>query len=544
MTGLIDTTAAPDSAVHLVARRRQPLILALVFGLVAAVYVNIGSWIPSLWGDEAASLLSAKRPLATLLPMLMHLDAVHGTYYLGLHFWVDVFGPSAYAIRVPSALAAGFAVAGLVVLAHRMSGTRVAIVAGVIGLTLPRITYMGEEARSYAFAAALVTWLTFLLIQLLSGRVSTRRWWVLYGVGLAFGTYLFLYVALFALVHAVIVWRSRPGREWVRRWVTVVCCSAVAASPFVLVAFFERGQIAYLYNNAQVTFSSIFTALWFSYLPFAVLAWALIAVAVGAALFAWRAKVRQEAGDAAGRTAAGGVPAGADSDPGVGGLGVDRATPVGTATRLPGLTFVALTWLLLPSLVLIGTQYIYRDFTGRYLTYCAPAAALLMALGLCALARRHTAIIVAGLVLIVAMGVPAYLVQRGPYSMNGSDWAELSTMMAKHAHRGDAIVFDEKATPSRRPRLAEYTYPSGFTGLKDLTLETPYQHNDTWYDRTYTMQQTYDLGRFAGQNRVWLIEYARGSHADTWGLSDMVRFGYHETAHYRAYSAVVYLFQR
>lgn len=48
----------------------------------------IESWIPSFWGDEAASVISANRPLDSLLEMLGHVDAVHGVYYFALHAWV------------------------------------------------------------------------------------------------------------------------------------------------------------------------------------------------------------------------------------------------------------------------------------------------------------------------------------------------------------------------------------------------------------------------------------------------------------------------
>ena len=82
-------------------------VWAAVVGVLAVAASAAGSWIPSLWGDEAASLMSATRPLGSLWHMLSYVDAVHGLYYLGLHGWIDVFGPSPFSIRFPSALAIG-----------------------------------------------------------------------------------------------------------------------------------------------------------------------------------------------------------------------------------------------------------------------------------------------------------------------------------------------------------------------------------------------------------------------------------------------------
>ena len=82
------------------------------------------SWIPSLWGDEAATLLSAKRPLGSLLGMLTHVDAVHGLYYLVMHGWIRLAGESPFALRLPSALAVGAAVAAVTLIAGRRGGVR------------------------------------------------------------------------------------------------------------------------------------------------------------------------------------------------------------------------------------------------------------------------------------------------------------------------------------------------------------------------------------------------------------------------------------
>src|SRR6478736_9910378 len=97
----------------------RPWTIAIAFGLVAAAVSAAGSWIPSLWGDEAASVMSAKRPVGSLLTMLTHVDAVHGLYYLGLHGWIRLAGDSAFAIRLPSALAVGAAVAAVTLIAGR-----------------------------------------------------------------------------------------------------------------------------------------------------------------------------------------------------------------------------------------------------------------------------------------------------------------------------------------------------------------------------------------------------------------------------------------
>jgi mannosyltransferase len=152
---------------------------SVILGVIATGLVAAGSNIPSLWGDEAASVMSAERPLATLWPVLARVDAVHGVYYVLLHFWIDVFGSTAFSVRFPSALAIGFATAGMVLLAHRLGGLRLGVVAGLVFMIIPRTTYMGAEARSYALSAAVAVWLTLLVVVLIHRGYSLVGFFIL-----------------------------------------------------------------------------------------------------------------------------------------------------------------------------------------------------------------------------------------------------------------------------------------------------------------------------------------------------------------------------
>ncbi|OZB84722.1 MAG: hypothetical protein B7X41_14955, partial [Microbacterium sp. 14-71-5] len=57
------------------ARLRRVAAIAGVVGLLAGV---AGSWVPSFWGDEAASIMSASRTWPELWRMLQTVDGVHG----------------------------------------------------------------------------------------------------------------------------------------------------------------------------------------------------------------------------------------------------------------------------------------------------------------------------------------------------------------------------------------------------------------------------------------------------------------------------------
>jgi mannosyltransferase len=482
--------------------------MAATLGALATLVSLLGSWIPSLWGDEAASAMSAQRSIPSLFRMLGHVDAVHGTYYLGLHAWVAAFGASPFSLRLPSAVAVGLTVMAVVVLVRRLSTPRMAVAAGILTAVLPRVTYMGEEARSFAFSAAVAAWLTVLLVEAVHRRPGSAMVWIGYGALLTLGIYLFLFVALFAVVHLAVLLGGRLSgahrRALLWRWAVATGAAFVAAAPLFALALDEREQIAYLTTAPQVTFVTIALGLWFGNAWwFAAVGWLLL-VAIGVDAVRRMLRRRRER----------------------------VAVPGGVSLEL-----VAGAWLIAPSALLIGSHFVLEDFTARYLSFCAPAAAILMVVALhrivtrCATARAWTGAQAAraflvGVLVLVALAAPVYLGQRQPFSKNDSDWAQISATLARHSAPDDAVVFDETARPSLRPRLAMHTYPAGFAGLRDVTLQVPYQRNRTWYDRAYRVEQAVELGRFEGVDRVWLVEYSDGITPDTFGLAGLRAAGF------------------
>jgi mannosyltransferase len=153
---------------------RDPLILGIVAMLISA----IGSWIPSKWNDEIATQDAASRTLPQLWQMVQHVDAVHAAYYGFMHFWIIAFGTSDFALRAPSMLAVGVATAGVVVLGRKIGSQRIAICSGIVFMVLPRVTWMGMEARSYATTAAVAVWLTILFVHLIDRQ--RRAFFALY----------------------------------------------------------------------------------------------------------------------------------------------------------------------------------------------------------------------------------------------------------------------------------------------------------------------------------------------------------------------------
>ena len=409
--------------------------LALSLGFAGTAVSTIGSWVPSFWGDEAATVMSASRPLSSLLPMLLNVDAVHGSYYLVMHFWIGLFGASEFSVRFPSALAAGITVAGLTLLAGRLCGSRVALFAGIACVVLPCLTNMGAEARQYALSAACAVWLTLLLVRLLDDTMPPlRRGWTLYAIGVAIGVYLFLYLALMLIVHAIILVSVTHSRRMLRAFALAALGGLALALPVIVLALIQRNQVSFLATPRQTRIDRLVIEQWFGYPVFAALAWLLIVAVAGS------------------------------------GLTFDRVRRWFRGTgHPPDPLLIALCWLLLPCALLLLAHAVIPLYSLRYLTFAAPAAALLIGMAIALPPRR-----VASGVLVVALlatSLPSWLGQRGPHAKNNSDWRQVAQTIGAAARPGDGVLFQDDIRPSIKARLAWHLYPEHFDGVHDLLLE-------------------------------------------------------------------------
>lgn len=483
---------------------RRDALASTTIGLAAVAVSAVGSGNASLWGDEAASILSARRPLASLFELLQQVDAVHGLYYLGLHFWIELFGASPFSVRFPSAIAVGVAVAGLVLLGSRLRDLRFGVLAGIVAAVLPRMTDVGSEARSYAATAAFATWLSLVLVLQLEGPAPRRRGWVAYGALLAVGTSLFIWVALVAALHLLLLLIARSGPNAaigrIPGWTAATASALVIASPVLVLAFLERNQISYLEQRQSYDVTSILVSPWFEGPFVAIGGWVLV---LGGVL-----------------------------------LGVLQARRTRGAIRAASL--LPLFWMLIPAAFLLTFSVFIAVYTPRYLAMCAPAIALLIAWPLDELARRRRRLeSLLALAIVLALVAPVWLAQRGPYAKNDSDWAQIGAVIAARAQPGDAVAFDDSVRPSRRPRLAMRTYPQDFAGLLDPTLETPYWRNVTWYDSTLTLARAEATGRLAGITRIWLVEYATAGAADSNGTAALKAAGFHQVTTVHEYRSAI-----
>ncbi|ROP57473.1 MULTISPECIES: glycosyltransferase family 39 protein [unclassified Rathayibacter] len=443
--------------------------------LVATLLTLLGSWIPSYWNDEAATLRLARLPLPELLAFAQQKDAVHVVYALLMHGWIAIAGESELAVRAPSALAAGAGAAGVLVLLRSLGRPRAALLAAIVFVLLPRTSFNGTEARSSALATALVVWAAVLAVRAARDG-GVLRWAGFVAVaGLANAVFLYCVLVLPAFVLLAAVVGPRRGRAF-GAGVLGAVLSVGVASPVIVTAAGQSGQIGWLRSQPVNAYTVVVESFFGS-------AWWLAALAVGLLVVA---AVRTRAVRS-------------------------RATVAGAVH--PPLVLVLAVWLLLPAAVLLlGTALIEPMFTPRYLSLSSPALATVLGLALASW-RPVTAGVLVGALAVAAL--PALVLMRTETGKPaGQDLRALAQTIQAGARPGDAFLLGDSGTVSLRPRIALAAYPSAFAGLDDVALERSYATTGTYSD--VLVGDDALRTALAGEQRVWTAAPASDPAAFDW----------------------------
>ncbi|HET7075475.1 MAG TPA: hypothetical protein VFI55_15535 [Mycobacterium sp.] len=404
-----------------------------VWAIATVAAVISGAWAsrPSLWFDEAATITaSASRTVPELWKLIGHIDAVHGLYYFLMHGWFALFPPTEFWSRVPSALAVGAAAAGVTVFTKRfVPGRATGACAGVIFAILPRTTWAGIEARSYALAVAAVIWLTVLLIAAV--RTNRPRLWLFYALALMLSVLLSLNLLLLVPVYAVMVPLLARTKSPVIRWAVSSAVAVGAMTPFIVFAHGQVGQVNWIYPVSWHYAFDIILRQYFDHsVPFAV----LTAVLIVAAAVARLKGARGPAGDV--RT----------------------------------LLTVCAAWIVIPTGLIVAYSAISEPvYYPRYLILTTPAMAVIIAVCIVTIARKPRPI-AAVLLLFALAGLPDYLfTQRWPYAKEGWDYSQVADLISSHAAPGDCLMVDNTVPWKPGPvRALLASRPAAFQPLIDV----------------------------------------------------------------------------
>jgi mannosyltransferase len=482
----------------------------LVIAVPAATSLVVGGYEigrPSLWRDEAYTKDAIGRPFGQILALLGHQDAVHGAYYVLMHFMTAVIGTSATALRLPSLAAMVVATAFTAAIGRRAAvlamprdagrgsaqdagrGSRVnvpaltGLLSGLVFATAPYMTFYAQMARSYAIETMFASIATYLLLRAYpDGR---WRWWSAYGAAVALTGLFNLFGLLILAAHGVtllltgtrdlanrdLAGGEPAGRRLGRlplRWLTVSAAAVIVLGPLLSVARGQQEQIAWLSRPGYTAIVRLFST--FAGSKELILPVALLALA---------------------------------------GL-VAACLPDGWRPLNPAA--VALPWLVVPPFLLIAASFVRPVYYIRYVEFCLPALAIGVGAGLVGLIRLASSAplrrpgltwLPPAIAALIAAALAIMLI--GPQRAIRQDAARpdnlrlASAIVAAHEQPGDVVFY----IPLDMQVLGT-GYPAPFLRLRNIALAKSAIASATLTGVEVTSPAVLK-SRFTDVRRVWVV---------------------------------------
>jgi 4-amino-4-deoxy-L-arabinose transferase-like glycosyltransferase len=429
---------------------------AVIAGAAALRWYRIDA--QSLWYDEGISAHQLTRSFSEIVGAAAQ-DTHPPLYYWTLKAWGEVFGPSPLALRSLSAVWGVLMVLLTYLIGRRLFGTLVAAVAALLLAVAPLAVYYSQEVRMYAQVTAL---------GMLAVYAYTRRadWlYALGGIATLYSQYLGISILAALNFHALITWRSRTRREWIR-WLVANAAIALVFLPW-LPTFID--QQSHALNTSPRTVMGLALATLSAYggglATSELLLW-------GGSLLVWLAL-----------------------------LGFGLVCLSRKRGEIDNALLATLIWLLPMGLVVdLGVRS--GLFETRYLIVGLPGLVLLSALGIVRVARWPVLVPVLACVALV----PAYFGLSAQYfdpSLARDDYRDLVATIVDDAQPTDAIVL----VAPNQTEIFNYYYQGGLPTI-GLPAQRPLDANDT-VARLDAIRAQY--------GRIWLVSWAM-NEADPSGL--------------------------
>ena len=444
--------------------------------VVAATMAVLGVWglarHSSMGNDEVATRWAALLSLRDLAHLLNTVDAVHGLYYLIMHWWMAV-GTSPAVMRIPSVIGMTAAAALTVIIARRLTGSAWAgLFAGLIMAVTPVISYYAQTARSYALVLACVLGSTLALMHAMTAEAAgapaarTARRWLVYGALVTIGAYLNELSLLVLAAHAITVLLARYGRRAVVHWAVTAAVSAVLAVPLMVISARQHAAVSWIGRPTLADLKVLFH----DYFGATTAVALLVLVCALAAL-------------------------------------VPERTPWwrGGGLSLPS---VAAPLLVVPAVILILESLVAPPlYVDRYVLYGEAGAALLAGAGVYRIGRwlgeaagRRELIWAPGAVVCVC----ALLLQLGAQQRDRTpqsrsfDFGGPSRYVGANARPGDGVLFF--GTFYRKARLG---YPADFAKTSDFAMAVSPAQAGTFRGRDKPFSLTGPL--MLERRRIWVV---------------------------------------
>jgi 4-amino-4-deoxy-L-arabinose transferase-like glycosyltransferase len=169
--GVLGAIAEQDSRpLGWFAGRGTPFVLGGILLLSAGLRIHDLDRL-EIWVDEGNSILTARRPLS-IIATILKLDSSPPAYYFTLHYWMAVFGDSAFALRMLAVVGSVLLTGVVFAIGRRWIGSEAGLWAAFFVAASSTQIFFSQQVRMYTWLSLLALVSVWWLVRYLeSGRL-------------------------------------------------------------------------------------------------------------------------------------------------------------------------------------------------------------------------------------------------------------------------------------------------------------------------------------------------------------------------------------
>lgn len=371
--------------------------------VIGAIVVGIDLGSASFDHDEVASVSVASRSLTGVFDVLGSNDANSGLYYVLLHAWMWGGEGEGWA-RALSAVCLVATIPITALLARRLFGESVGLIAGFALVANTFVVAHGQEARWYVLMLLLITLATWLFVE--AATRGNTGFFVGYAIVAALAVYAGMFASLVIVAHLVSLPFLPQLRQLARRFAVAFGAVLLVTAPFALYLLANAShQVTWIERPGPLDLIHVSSAMLGGGGP-------LLAIAYGTLVLIGLVELWRVAWGA-------------------------RASGAELAeARWRSVLIVA--WLALPPMILFAFSQVQPLFIAAYLLGVAPVLAILAGFGLVALAERSRAAGVAAAAVVISLCIPAQIESE---LRPNEDLRAVAAMIAREGGETDGLAF-------------------------------------------------------------------------------------------------------
>ena len=176
--------------------------IALIILTFIALGLRLWNLNSDLWVDEVFTLLDFARPSFKEILTSFPSQNQHLLYSILAHTSIEIFGESAWSLRLPAVVFGAASVPALFLLCRKILGATEAILAAALMSVSYHHIWFSQNARGYSGLLFFTLLATLFWFEALEKNSWSR--WILYAAAIVFGTWIHLTMAFVVAAHGVV----------------------------------------------------------------------------------------------------------------------------------------------------------------------------------------------------------------------------------------------------------------------------------------------------------------------------------------------------